>query len=162
MSEIAVCLSSSNTIPIDSDPLTARLIEMDIPICYCEVSLLYFDSNFTHSEWMENKIAEICKDMAKYVIVDCDKKTVYVGDDINGHPDFALIEYQCNEDLGVYEKHFFDRWKILNELVLQFVFLGNDSKPRFCLKGAWSKNQWTHLSIEPSSNIFISEPPKRN
>lgn len=105
-------------------------------------------------ETIEFRWAKIMKEMAKLVLIDSNKKTVYIGEESENS---GLIEY--TEQTGSeYSKHFFERWDQTQTLMLEFIIYDKNNKPITCLKGLWDINHWDYLDFFPTNNIQIVSP----
>jgi len=157
MSNIDVYLTTSKWAhPINIESI--QLIQMDIPVCTASIAMLSFGNPFGNEE-IEHRWAETCKEMAKLVIVNDIKKSIYIGDDPNATDGTGLVEYQC-EGPTQFNTHFFERWNQIKTLMFEFSVYGNDRQTSFCLKGLWLKDHWHRLEILGSSKVEVVPPKK--
>jgi len=98
MGSISVCLTSSKYSLDKDDAQFLPIIELDVPVCVCEMSMYVFGFNHHEKEEWEHKWLETCKKMAKFVVVNSEKKSVYIGDSLNGEEGTGLIEYIESND----------------------------------------------------------------
>ena len=158
MSHIDVYLTTSRWAqPIN--PESIQLIQMDIPVCTAAITMLSFGGNPSGDEEIEHRWAETCKEMAKHIIVDDIKKSIYIGDSEKAVEGTGLVEYQC-EGPTEYNIHFFERWNVLKTLMFEFSVYGNDRQISFCLKGLWLKDHWHMLEVRGTSNVEVVSPKK--
>ena len=154
MSDITVTLASTKFMRYEDFSLdSSPFIKMDVPVCIASMMIGFFGGTPQEKEVFELQWSQTCMDMAKFVIVDQDKKTVYIGD--KDHLDTgALVEYTVDKP-SVYSNNFFERWKETGIMIFEFTMLDFKNEPIFCLKGIWSENSWKNLEIVPSSKIKV-------
>lgn len=159
MSDITVYLSTTKwTVATDSSN-PEILIKLDIPVCCSAMMIGSFGFTSHENETTEHYWSNVMLDMAKFVHIDTQNKTVYIGNDQNRSPESSLIEY-AESSLGEYSKHFFERWEQIQTLLFEFTIFDIKNKPRFSLKGIWLKDHWEKLEIFPANHIEIASPPK--
>ena len=128
------------------------------PVCSADIVLGMFGWG-RDLEGAENHYANVMKDMAKTVFVDSEKKYLFIGENPKDE-EGGLIIYQETNDNNKFASEFFKRWDEIHMLMLEFTVFDMKSKPRFVLRGLWSRNEWHQLKIEVGQNIHIVQPNK--
>lgn len=174
MSDISVALTTSAHV-IVGDNLPDKFTDLCIPICCAQVGLGMFGFLGSEKERQELVFGEICKNMAKEVYVDTEKRWVFIGENHND-PQTGLIDY-TEQDYRICAQDFFKYWDKYHCLMLEFrVFnpmhgadkdltldplMGSgravlpEDSDLFCLKGIWMLNHWKSLDVYPTSRITI-------
>jgi hypothetical protein len=154
MSDIKVALSSTgHLLQIDGPTEILELLKKhDYPICVADMGLGLFGWG-NSQEREELCFAEICKEMAKTVFVDPEKRYVFIGGDPE-IPETGLIEYTNNDTINYCSDSFFKQWNLLKSLFMEFNVIG-PKEPIFTIRGLWTVNEWKFLEIQPHSNITI-------
>jgi hypothetical protein len=114
-----------------------------------------FNSTPQELEIFEHQWSEIAKDMAKIVVINSEKCTLYIGEEPENE-NGALIQYGEKEP-GEHAKNFFKRWEETKQMMLEFNIIGHKNETLFCLKGLWSDNEWKFLNVVGTSKISIIE-----
>jgi hypothetical protein len=134
------------------NPDTMEILNM--PVCLANMSMAFFGWNNVERE--ELNLAKICQAMAQIVVVDSEKRTVYIGESLIG-PQTSLIEY-TDVNGGECSKEFFRRWDETHEMFFEFTLLDGKGDSRFCVRGLWSKGKWAHLGMRGTPTLTgISE-----
>lgn len=155
MSDITVYLTTSKyAVLSDLDDASFETFKaLDIPVCVSSFCMLMFNSTPHELEIFENQWSKIAQDMAKIVVIDSKKLSLYIGEEPKNE-NGALIEY-CEEEPGDYAKNFFRRWEETKQMMLEFNIKGNNDETLFCLKGLWVNSEWKSLNVEGTSRISI-------
>lgn len=155
MSDIDVYLTTSKyAVLSDLDSESFEAFKMlDVPVCVSTFCMLMFNSTPRELEKFEHRWAQISKDMAKTVIINSEKCTLYIGEEPENE-NGALIQY-CEKEPGEHAKNFFKRWEETKQMMLEFNINGHKNETLFCLKGLWANNEWKSLDIQGTSKISI-------
>jgi len=159
MSDINVMLSTTKfTLAAETptgDPISPGMLGLlNMPVCLADMAMALL--GFGNVEAEELKLANLCQAMAKIVVVDSKKRTVFIGEDPR-KPNTDLVDY---EDIvrGECSNEFFRRWEETQEMFFQFTLNDIKGVSRFCIRGIWSKGKWAHLEIKGTPTITgISE-----
>lgn len=157
MSNISVYLSSTKHLVL-SDKFPELFIRTDIPVCAVGFSMMLFGSTPHEREDFENQWSQTSLNMAKYVVIDSKKRTLYIGDNKQGENNTGLVEYEAPTDSGIYSNDFFKRWEETKILLFEYTVFDVKKSPLFCLKGLWGQDRWQKLDITPRNNIQIIPP----
>lgn len=158
MSHIDVYLTTTKWTHVQTSE-DVSIVAFDIPVCVTKIAMLMFGGNAHENEEFEHQWSNSCKKMAKTVVVKPDKKSVYIGDDLNATAETGLVEYTSQLD-GEYSSHFFERWIQTKSMLFEFIVIGKSSNPIFCLKGLWLHDHWQFLDVVPSNKLYVIEPQK--
>jgi len=150
MTAINVSLSST-AYAIDDGVSTETnpLIKMDVPVCSANMGLGAFGFGPSEKEKLEHNWSKACLDMTKRVVIDPEKRSVYIGDD-----EGWLVEYE-DDVKGPHADRFFQRWRELGIVFFEFTLLDFKSQPLFCIKGLWCENKWSKLDIFSSPTCTV-------
>ena len=175
MSDIRVALTTSAHLVLG--PMPEQFRQLNLPICCAEIGLGMFGYSESEKEKEELVVGQLCKEMAKEVFIDIEKKWVFIGVDHNDN-ETGLIDY-TEQNNGECAKDFFTFWEKTHTLMLEFrafnalpmIFENKIMDPQmgsgktfsplpnisdlFCIKGIWLINHWHSLEILPSSKITI-------
>ena len=154
MSDIKVALSSTGyTLQFDGPPELLELLKShNYPVCVADMGMALI--GWTNGlEREELRLAELCKEMAKTVFVDSEKRYVFIGEDPED-PETRLVEYTNNDAINHCSDSFFKQWDLLKSLFMEFNVIG-PQEPLFTIRGLWTANEWKFLEIYPHANITI-------
>ena len=152
MSDITVVLSTTKSIIASDLPDEKGVKDLDCPVI-CASMGLGLSGFGTGLEQEEHKLAQICKEMAKTVLVSSPR--VFIGEDPS-QGDTALIEYFVeNSDNSIYQ-HFFEQYAKMKMLFMEFQVFGIGGKPIFSLKGLWVTDCWKFLDVYPSTSFSFT------
>lgn len=146
MSGLNVALSTTDYLAVGSEALK----ELSLPVCVADMSMGLF--GFPNVENFEHFCSEICKDMAKTVVINSEKHTVFIGEDPSDE-DSALVFFD-EEPKDQYGKAFYSRWDECQILLFEFQIKGT-GEDRFCIRGLWVKDHWQFLTVNPSSSVEV-------
>jgi hypothetical protein len=154
MSDINVMLSTTKfTMAAESpagEPISPGMLGLlNMPVCLADMAMAFF--GYDNVEKEELKLANLCQAMAKTVVVDSKKRTVFIGEDPI-KPGTDLVDYEDSVD-GECSNEFFKRWEETQEMFFQFTLNDIKGVSRFCIKGIWSKGKWAHLEIQGTPSI---------
>ncbi len=158
MSHIDVYLTTTKWIHLQRIE-DARIAALDIPVCAANIAMLMFGGNAHENEEFEHQWSNMCKDMAKVVVVKPEKRFVYIGDNVNATEETGLVEY-TSEINSEYTNHFFERWIQVKSMLFEFTVIGRSTEAIFCLKGLWVHDHWQFLEVIPSNKLKVVEPQK--
>jgi len=146
MSGINVSLSTTDYIAIGSEALK----ELSIPICVADMSMSLF--GFPNVENFEHFCSKICMEMAKTVVINSEKHTVFIGEDPSDE-DSALVFFD-EEPTDQYGKAFYTRWDECQTLLFEFQLKGT-GEDRFSIRGLWVKDRWQYLIVSPTGKVEV-------
>lgn len=152
MSGITVTLTTTKY-SIASDDESIGLQTLDYPICVADFYMISTSSQ-SERERFEHQWSQIAQTMAKIVVIDSEKNSIYIGD----QPvcsDNALVEYSI-EQKNKYEEHFFKRWQQTEKMLFEFT-VKSENGTLFSLNGLWLKDKWfVPVEINPTEKITVA------
>lgn len=155
MSEIRVVLTTTK-FSSSIDDKTSEIRELNEPVCVVQLGMSISSCRSTESD--ELLVAKTCINMAKHVVVDIDKKAIFVGEDPQDETT-GLVVYEEKRDT-IYTREFFTRWSELKTLHFEFQVLDprKEHEPfdcLFCIKGYWSLDHWVLREIRGSNRFEL-------
>lgn len=148
VTEVKVYLSSTKYLV---SAVESKIKELDVPVCSVIMRL-----DKPAKKLDKNHMKHVCRDLARYVHVDVDKK-YFIISEIYNKPTHALVEYNIKKD-NEFGEQFLKRWVETGMMMLEFNLYDKKDKYIFTLRGLWDDmiNDWYSLRFEKIRSIIVT------